>query len=757
MALTTSNLSELHSAVTHGGSPTCLLSKIAESPLDLGECEVLDFKRQLPTTAVDYADAIRDIVALHNSHGGFLVFGVTETARDSAFEIIGVGESDLSKSQLRDLIRAYTGADVRVETFRAQVRQEYVVIVWVAKRSIGDTPVRFVKNGPDEKPGKPIFKKNDVAFRRLDTNALASVASDYDFLFSERNPPSLVPNFADGALGSTLEHNLPDRGEICATFVGRADDQADLWRWMADDFSRVRLIAGEGGLGKTSLAYTFAEHVTSRRIKPFNKVVWLSAKQQQFVAAHDRFMSKARVDYKDAQSLFEAIATSLGNIPKDVEGLDAQDSARLALAACDVLPSFIVIDDIDSLTKDDQQRALEFGMRVPVGSKVLLTTRVNFSYSPDNVLKLDGLQKDEFREFVHVLRKRYGLQTLTEGRIEAIRRDIGGSPLFADSLFRLERRGLHIDQALAQWKGKAGLDVRKAALSREVQQLSHTARRALYVVSTLRNCSYVELSQVLDYSDQTLGDALQELSGLFLIDAPAIAKEARFTVEPTTRLLVLETASGLAIDHSALDRRIKASNNDAVGIGLQKRSSIVAQAISQANAMLREGDPKGALDVVVAASKSLSQPHPDLLLAIGRFSLSLAPPNRDAATKAFEEAFALGQRKALLFDLWFDTESRRGALESARDIAAAVIDGGLSDQPRWLERRGQIHLALAMRADSKVSNDAKLRELNFAIRDFKDAKRCAGDSAVGGRVDQILAKAQSYRADILRGDTRRLR
>ena len=52
---------------------------------------------------------------------------------------------------------------------------------------------------------------------------------------------------------------------------------------------------------------------------------------------------------------------------------------QTALESCDLISGFIVIDDIDSLSKDDQLRALEFGMRAPSGTKLLLTTRVNFS------------------------------------------------------------------------------------------------------------------------------------------------------------------------------------------------------------------------------------------------------------------------------------------------------------------------------------------------------------------------------------------
>ena len=237
----------------------------------------------------------------------------------------------------------------------------------------------------------------------------------------------------------------------------------------------MRLIAGEGGLGKTSLAYRFAEEIASRRVKPFEQIVWITAKKRQFIPAEDQHRSTTRTDFEDANSLFIAIASAHGCVNSDFEGRDARELMQLAIESCGATPSFIVVDDVDSLSPADQQRALELGMRTPVKTKMLLTTRVNFSYSPDNVLKLNGLEPAEYQEYVQVVRGRYCLQPLKDAKIAQLRDVSGGSPLFTDSLLRLERRGLTLDQAITQWKGEKGLEARKAALQREIQQLSREA------------------------------------------------------------------------------------------------------------------------------------------------------------------------------------------------------------------------------------------------------------------------------------------
>lgn len=738
----------LHRCVTSGLFDFSILGALKSNEVLIQECEVLDFKRQLPSTDFEYAKTVRDLIALHNSYGGFLVFGVCETEKDRSFEIVGVENDSIQINKLRDMARNYASIDLRLSAVSKTLDGKNVEVVWVAKRAVGDGPIKFHKNGPEEKPGKLCFKRGDVVFRRLESNAVAQLAEDYDFLYSVRRPPSIELSTTEFASEEPLDHNLPDRAFICSRFVGRQDDLGDLWTWLADDFSRVRLIAGEGGLGKTSLAYRFSEEVVARRIKPFEQVVWLTAKKRQFVPSQDIHRENSRTDYSDASSLFVAIASAHGCLSTDFEGCSSRELMQLALDSCIAFPSFVVVDDVDSLSPEDQQRALEFGMRIPAKTKMLLTTRVNFSYSPDNVLKLNGLSSSEFKEYIQVIRDRYGLPVIKDSKIDHLHEVTGGSPLFTDSLLRLERRGLQLDQAINQWKSEKGLEVRKAALQREVMQLSREAKRVLYVISHVKSASYVELSQILHYADQTLGDAIQELAGLFLVSAPSIGKEARYTVDPNTGLLVLELGQVLGIDHAALVAAAKRARSDAIGLSLQKRSGIIGQAISQAVALLKSGKPKEALEAVAVTSRKLT-PHPDLLLAVGRFSLKQNPPSWDQASSAFEEAYALGQRKRLLFDLWFEAEYGRGSQESALEVATKAINLEVGDVYGWYERRAQVHIALASKSSSKISADSSIREVDLAIDDLKKAKNISNSNIQRSKMDQLIRQSFRLRSQLV--------
>ena len=284
--LTNNQIIGLHKGVKDAQFPATFLEELLAKDGYVSECEVLDFKANVPITDAEYAKAIRDSLALHNSYGGFIVFGISEVEKDKKVEICGLADQNTIHTQkFTDFARNYSGVDVRIQIDSKQLNGKRLEILYVAKRNLGDKPVQFVKNGPEDKPGKLTFKKNDVVFRRIDCNSVAVNPDDYDFLYSDRKPPSLEIEQDQADIQQPLDNNLPDRTLICARFVGRSASLSELWRWVADDFSRVKLIAGEGGLGKTSLAYRFCEEIITRNVKSFDTVLWLTAKKRQFISA----------------------------------------------------------------------------------------------------------------------------------------------------------------------------------------------------------------------------------------------------------------------------------------------------------------------------------------------------------------------------------------------------------------------------------------------------------------------------------------
>jgi hypothetical protein len=182
---------------------------------------------------------------------------------------------------------------------------------------------------------------------------------------------------------------------------------------------------------------------------------------------------------------------------------------------------------------------------------------------------------------------------------------------------------------------------------------------------------------------------------------------------------------------------------------VQRRSQNVGLAIAQAIALAKTGNAKGALEVIQTAAKKLRNPHVDLLLASGRFSLNLNPPNRDEASKAFEQAYEQGQRKLLLFDLWFEAEYGRGSLERALDVATKALESVVGEEWQWHERRAHVHIAIAYRAGFKIARDSALREIDFAIVELRSAREKSASSIQQQQATQLLDQAYRLRKQVV--------
>lgn len=328
----------------------------------------------------------------------------------------------------------------------------------------------------------------------------------------------------------SLEDRLPPMESIVIDFVGRGDELQELWDWFENPTSRSWLLAGEGGLGKSAIAYRFAQDVKRRAPAPFQVVLWLSAKRRRFIDGNT--IPIKVVDFENLDSALDVLLTQYGWTEELSEPTETKRQR-----VCDLLrqfPALVVVDDIDSLAEDNEN-AVEF-FRHDVStthSKVLFTSRrVPFGMG-GMCSRVNGFDKADSAAFVHSRCKRIGLDSALFDKklVEKTAHITGGSPLYIDDLIRLAAC-TSVKDAIAQWAEKGGQAAREYALSREMEMLSRPARRALQAACIWRGpVTIVELQSVAPSSIEDLESGLSELRSLFLVPmARLIDGEERFEV-----------------------------------------------------------------------------------------------------------------------------------------------------------------------------------------------------------------------------------
>lgn len=697
------------------------------------EFECLDYKQTVGSTPYDKSKLVKRVVSFYNSYGGYLVFGVAETESETRFDLVGFDALALDVESVKASIKEYTGERIQITPMAFRLINAVgstleVIFLHVPKRQTSNPPLHFVKNGPIGDQKKPVFCKDEIYCRRGDECVEAKGPRILDLNGERQNPHLTTGGAAIAAMVrvNRIPHNLPDRNFICAKFVGREKSVDSLWRWLGDDLSHVKVLAGEGGLGKSSIAFEFAERVSETRGAPFDQVVWLTAKERQFNAFDDKYIRVPERHYTNYEELLYALCERLPFTQEELNGATLVELRRMLKRGLAQVPSLIIIDDVDSLAPEEQRQVLELGMILGNNvSRLILTTRFNQSYSSDTVIKIAGFSlEDEFPAYLESLRERLEFPALKPGEIEKIHQTSGGSPLFTESLLRLLRWN-SVAEAIVGWKGGRGTAVRAAALQREIQLLTSEGQRILFAIAMLGEASKVELCEVLGYTSEVVELGLNALQSLFLVAAPALADIPRFRVPDNTRRLVLDPTTHLVTDRVRLQKDIEdfRRKDDRT----PTRDARIASAISQAESLFRIGDAAAANATINEALRKTKEHH-DLLCYKANILLKQEPAQVNEARFLARRSYQKGCRKLEVFQAWFEAEWLAqhyiGALEAAE---AALLHKSPSIQ-EWLIRKSA---ALA----SKATDQSKAGSVGAAIGTMFEASEVLRSAIAKSRRD----------------------
>lgn len=197
----------------------------------------------------------------------------------------------------------------------------------------------------------------------------------------KRRPKSSVRTASVPLLA--IPHNLPR----LSNFFGREKEL----KTIADALSpKTRtwgvLIDGPGGMGKTSLAIRAAESVPA---DDFQRILFLSSKERRMTADGERKLSQFMVPgYLD---MLNEIARQL-----DQPELTKQpeiDRARSIIDALEPVHALLILDNIESLSKEQQNQLFEFLSQLPPGCKAIVTSRRRTDVDA-RIIRLGKLEKD---------------------------------------------------------------------------------------------------------------------------------------------------------------------------------------------------------------------------------------------------------------------------------------------------------------------------------------------------------------------------
>lgn len=722
----------------------------------LVEKALWDYKRELPLLAADrqpspeekdlyaarMAAIVKDSVSFYNSYGGYIVAGVDDRTR----AIVGF-DNHFSVEDLQKKIYAATGHRIDCHFALCDAKcadtPKKAGILFIPRRPYSVPPVQFRRNAPkNPSTGSMAYKEGDIYLRIGDECRPAHSAEDYSFLCGEgRRETSVVDEFRRSPI---LLNNLGSKDPGFIKFVGRESYLRELWFWVCDGFTPVKLLTGIGGVGKTTLAREFAEDFIRNPPNGLTKLIWLTAKRKLYTAVRGVFQATSRVDFSDTNTLLRAILCELGSPAQLLDPeMTVQELVEECVGALELFPALLIVDDVDSLDPVQQQEVFQTMIQIAtrtIGrwtspSLVLLTSRLDLGASPRQLLHIAGLDESDFVAYCKLTAESIGMPfTLKEGTqlLHRFHKMTDGSPTFAASILRLMNNGQHLESVLKEWKGADGDEVRRFAFGRELDQLSDSQIRTLYAACLLGDTSFVELQGILESNDRLLNDDLGALRRYHLItlgeDLPGGAR----IIIPSSLTLVTDLIAKRIADPRKLARLCARAQRGTASVPPD-----VGEAIRRVAALWREGKPEDALQSAEVAASQYPD-HADIECLLGRAYLNLNPPDAVQAERHLKRAQKLECARPELPDLWIKAKV-------LREDWVGLLDGEslFGDIPATIIAHATAYFELGMIAVRARNIERALTQWRMGFRELSKAmthSQLRGREQEGRQLQRSLAE-----------------
>lgn len=347
-----------------------------------------------------------------------------------------------------------------------------------------------------------------------------------------------------------IPNNLPRR----QAFFGRTREMETVMHAISPaDRTWGVLVDGIGGIGKTAIAIEAAYRC--KELEVFDAFIFVGAKryrlepggiQEEVSVANtlDEFVNET------------ALALGRQEIPKMV----GEGKRRALLNALQEVRALLVYDNLETLSKVDQEELAAWLRFLPQGCKAIITSRRRGGEGGVwlRVEKLDwdaarGIIESEMARDAGLANKLNSVQS----RWQELFDETNGSPLalvHTLGLMRVRVR-LTFDGALEMLRGNRAVDLQKFIFQEAQKELTGNDETALASLSFfVPSATFDAWMQMANLSRNALETTIDRLSALSLVDV--LAGEERYSLHPLTRAFVRDELLTDSNAKSAVDTRL---------------------------------------------------------------------------------------------------------------------------------------------------------------------------------------------------------
>jgi len=339
---------------------------------------------------------------------------------------------------------------------------------------------------------------------------------------------------------SSLMANLPRR----PYFVGRENELNSVLQSLQPS-SRTFIIGieGIGGVGKSALAIEVSYRCIENEL--FESVIWISAKES-VLTLHG--IEPIIPEAKSLSDILITIGTTLGNLT--IGNLSIQDQIKRAYNLLARRTTLLILDNFESLSKNEQSGILDFLRKSPITLKIIITSRERVAEG--QIIRLQGLSFEESSALLEWDAQQKNIQ-LTADQNKYLADLTGGLPL---ALLWVQGQiavlGYSVTQVLDKLSLDADIPILQYCFNHSWNLLRHINEKRLLFVLALQPdaVSREALKEITEIEDDDSFDiAISDLLQLTLIEHEP--DKDYFSILPLTRKYI---RTQFATDRSFIKR-----------------------------------------------------------------------------------------------------------------------------------------------------------------------------------------------------------
>ena len=354
--------------------------------------------------------------------------------------------------------------------------------------------------------------------------------------FSEAGGHVLSPQEVETLVPRTV-NTLPRR----PAFFGRKDEIAKALRALSpDDRGWGLVIDGIGGIGKTALAVELAYICQERDL--FEGFIFVTAKEKEL---RPEGIRQATLSSSTLDGLLEEVAQALSHISRPpAEGHEKRLALLKALRGRKIL---LILDNLETLTRDEQDATSDFLRLLPQDCKAVVTSRRRLGEAVVT-LRLSSLSWNEAYDLIsdQISHHRTELSSLSAAGESGWKRlydQAGGSPLALLWIIGIIRtRGLSFHNAISLLSdGGMSNDLNRFLYAAAKDKMDSSEISVLSTLSLFAvPASKEAMARVAGLQQQAVDTVIERLQILSLVDQvewviPGAGTEDRYGLHPLTR------------------------------------------------------------------------------------------------------------------------------------------------------------------------------------------------------------------------------